>query len=153
MRSCSPRRRRGVQDSPCRVPNEPAGCGSRIFPPGFEILDVLERGAPTPDTSEVRIEHHVVLVLIDIERTRGEAFPRQCPRALRATSKAAPQLPVGVLVDLECEPVARVDRLVGHDLLGVVHGREETDELITATVVAQERRHEQCVVLQTRARG
>jgi hypothetical protein len=31
---------------------------------------------------------------------------------------------------------------VGHDLLGVVHGREETDELITATVVAQERRHE-----------
>ena len=151
-RSRSPRRSTGARGSPCRVPNEPAGCGSRVLPPGLDILDVLERGAPTPDTPEVRVEHHVVLVVVDIERVRSEALPRRRPRPPRTASKVRPRLPVRALVSSKREAVARVDCPVGHDILSVVHDQEEIGELVTGAVVVQERSHEQRVVLQARVR-
>ena len=89
-----------------------------------------------------------MLVVIDIERVRGEALPRRRPRPPRAASKARPRSPVRALVDSEREAVALVDCPVGHDLPDIVHDQEEIGELVTGAVVVQQGRHEQRVVLQ-----
>lgn len=134
-----------------------------------ELIQRKDRAAPTflpylllldehsAATVESRVWEHVdEVVTTPIQKRelqgRLSGLPRRRPRPPRAASKARPRLPVRVLVDSEREAVARVDRPVGHDLLGVVHDQEEIGELVTGAVVVQERRHEQRVVLQARVR-